>query len=188
MRVVVTGGAGFIGSALCRHMVVQRADEVLNVDKLTYAANLRSLATIACKANYRFAQADVADEVRIAELFKDFEPEAIIHLAAETHVDRSIESAHAFIQTNVVGTSVLLDSARKYWSDLPSDRQRRFRVVMVSTDEVYGSLSSEDDPAFNERSSYLPSSPYAASKAAADHLAKCLAPNLWFAGHHLKLL
>ena len=113
MRVVVTGGAGFIGSALCRHMVAQRTDKVLNVDKLTYAANLRSLATIACRANYRFAQADIADEVRIADLLKDFEPEAIIHLAAETHVDRSIASAHAFIQTNVVGTSVLLNSAKE---------------------------------------------------------------------------
>jgi dTDP-glucose 4,6-dehydratase len=170
MRVVVTGGAGFIGSALCRHMVAQRTDTVLNVDKLTYAANLGSLATIACRTNYRFAQADIADEVRVADLLKGFEPEAIIHLAAETHVDRSIESAHAFIQTNVVGTSVLLELARKYWSALPSDRQRRFRFVMVSTDEVYGSLNSKD-PAFNEKSSYLPSSPYAASKAAADHLA-----------------
>jgi dTDP-glucose 4,6-dehydratase len=119
MRVVVTGGAGFIG-------VVQRTDRVLNVDKLTYAANLSSRAKMACKASYQFAQADIADEARIAGLLKDFELEAIIHLAAETHVDRSIESARAFIQTNVVGTSVLLDSARKYWSDLPSGRQTRF--------------------------------------------------------------
>jgi dTDP-glucose 4,6-dehydratase len=170
MRVVVTGGAGFIGSALCRHMVGQRGDIVLNVDKLTYAANLGSVEPIASQANYRFAQVDIANATQIAQLVKEFAPEAIVHLAAETHVDRSIESSRAFIQTNIVGTSILLDVAREYWSGLPSARQKRFRFLLVSTDEVYGSLNLQD-AAFTEASSYDPSSPYAASKAAADHLA-----------------
>jgi dTDP-glucose 4,6-dehydratase len=170
LRVVVTGGAGFIGSALCRHMVGRRGDMVLNVDNLTYAANSHSLEPIVGAANYRFAKMDIANATQMEELIQEFGPDAVVHLAAETHVDRSIDSARPFIQTNVVGTSILLDVAKKYWMGLPSMRQQRFRFVVVSTDEVYGSLGLQDPP-FTEASPYDPSSPYAASKAAADHLA-----------------
>jgi dTDP-glucose 4,6-dehydratase len=170
LRVLVTGGAGFIGSALCRHMVARCGDIVLNVDKLTYAGNLRSLEPIADHCNYRFVQSDIANAARMTDLLQEFLPDAVVHLAAETHVDRSIDSAGPFIQTNVVGTSIFLDLTRDYWIGLPPAHQRRFRFVMVSTDEVYGSLSLRD-PAFTEATPYDPSSPYAASKAAADHLA-----------------
>jgi dTDP-glucose 4,6-dehydratase len=170
LRVLVTGGAGFIGSALCRHMVGRCGYIVLNVDKLTYAANLHSLQAIAGDANYRFVQVDIADAVRMADLMREFSPDAVVHLAAETHVDRSIDVAGPFIRTNVVGTSILLDLARQYWLGLAPPRRQRFRFVMVSTDEVYGSLGLHD-AAFTETTPYDPSSPYAASKAAADHLA-----------------
>src|SRR6516225_8232149 len=135
LRVLVTGGAGFIGSALCRHMVEQGEFTVFNVDKLTYAANLHSLQSIAECPNYQFAEADIADAPRMTELVRDFSPDAIMHLAAETHVDRSIDSPQPFVQTNVVGTAILLDAARRYWGGLPPERRERFRLVMVSTDE-----------------------------------------------------
>jgi dTDP-glucose 4,6-dehydratase len=170
LRVLVTGGAGFIGSAVCRHMVCKLGYLVLNVDKLTYAANLYSLQAIAQKSNYRFVQLDIADAARMGDGMREFSPDAIVHLAAETHVDRSIDNAAPFIQTNVVGTSILLDLARQYWARLTPARRQRFRFLMVSTDEVYGSLGLQD-AAFTESTSYDPSSPYAASKAAADHLA-----------------
>ena len=170
LRALVTGGAGFIGSALCRYLVDRVGLAVLNVDKLTYAASLPSLDAISDRENYRFVRADIADAHRMSSLISDFSPDVIIHLAAETHVDRSIECASLFIQTNVVGTSILLDLATQFWAGLPPSRRHRFRFLLVSTDEVYGSLSL-DDPAFTEETPYDPSSPYAASKAAADHLA-----------------
>ena len=168
MRILVTGGAGFIGSALCRYLVGKRDIEVLNVDKLTYAANLHSLDPIADKPNYRFLQADICDRSAMTAAFLDFQPDAVIHLAAESHVDRSITGAGEFIQTNVVGTFALLEAARGYWSSLKGAAHDAFRFLHVSTDEVYGSLGP--DGLFEETTAYDPSSPYSASKAASDHL------------------
>ena len=170
MRVIVTGGAGFIGSAVCRLLVGTLGHDVLNIDKLTYAANPESLRPIAHCAGYRFARADIADRTAMDRLMRDFAPDAVLHLAAESHVDRSIAGPDAFIRTNVLGTQVLLEAARGYWSELPAKRKAAFRFLHVSTDEVYGSLGP-DDAAFTEATAYDPSSPYAASKAAADHLA-----------------
>lgn len=167
-RVLVTGGAGFIGSAVCRHLVVQ-GDAVLNIDKLTYAGNLASLSAIAKQPNYRFARIDVCDQAAVAEAFAAFQPTLVMHLAAESHVDRSIVGARDFIDTNIVGTFSMLEAARGYLSKLGSDARDRFRFLHVSTDEVYGSLGA--DGLFAETTPYDPSSPYSASKAAADHLA-----------------
>lgn len=167
MRIAVTGGAGFIGSALCRYLVSDVNCSVLNIDKLTYAGNLRSLETISDNKNYDYLQADICDFQALSEAFVRFEPDAVIHAAAETHVDRSIAQPHEFIQSNAVGTYVLLEASRAYWEQLERPRQRRFRFLHVSTDEVYGSL--EDKRSFNESSPYDPSSPYSASKAASDH-------------------
>lgn len=166
MRVIVTGGAGFVGSAVCRHLVGDRGAIVLNVDKLTYAANLNSLTPIAGRAGYHFIQADICDRAAMDAAFDEFRPQAVIHLAAESHVDRSITASDAFIQTNIVGTFTLLEAARSYCSRLGDDDG--FRFIHVSTDEVYGSL--EADALFREGSPYEPSSPYSASKAASDHL------------------
>jgi dTDP-glucose 4,6-dehydratase len=166
-RVIITGGAEFIGSALCRHLVRTGA-EVLNLDKLTYAGNLASLTEIGNAPNYRFAEADICDAQAMASAFESFQPDHVMHLAVESHVDRSIVGAGAFIQTNAVGTFVLLDAARRYWSGLAGGRRDAFRFLHVSTDEVYGSL--DDTGLFTEHTSYDPSSPYSASKAAADHL------------------
>jgi len=166
-KVLVTGGAGFIGSAVCRRLVAEGAS-VLNLDALTYAGNLQSLAQIDNAPNYRFAKADICDGRAVAEAFETFAPDHVIHLAAESHVDRSIEGGGAFIKTNVVGTFTLLEAARAYWRALPSSRRDGFRFLHVSTDEVYGSLGEEG--AFVEETRYDPSSPYSASKAAADHL------------------
>ena len=182
LRALVTGGAGFIGSAVCRYLVDQVGLTVLNVDKLTYAANLPSLETISDRENYRFARVDIADAHRMNDVISEFSPDAIIHLAAETHVDRSIECASPFIQTNVVGTSTLLELATQFWARLPPSRRRRFRFLHVSTDEVYGSLGL-DDPAFTEETPYDPSSPYAASKASADHLASA-----WYRTYGLPII
>ena len=165
---MVTGGAGFIGSALCRHLVRSDA-EVLNIDKLTYAANLKSLDPVAARPNYAFREADICDNAALAEAFEDFRPDAVMHLAAESHVDRSITGSAAFIDTNIVGTYRLLEAARAYWQVMPSEKAERFRFLQVSTDEVYGSLG--EDGAFSEETPYNPSSPYSSSKAAADHLA-----------------
>lgn len=170
MRIAVTGGAGFIGSAVCRYLVGTLGHEVVNIDKLTYAANLASLESIAGSNAYTFAQIDICDRSALDEILATTAPDAIIHLAAESHVDRSITGAGDFIQTNVVGTYQLLEAARAYWSDLPEDRRSSFRLLHVSTDEVYGSLAM-DDGLFSEETRYDPSSPYSASKAASDHVA-----------------
>ncbi len=169
MRILVTGGAGFIGSALVRHLVTG-GHEVLNVDALTYAGNLASLKLVENRPNYRFLKADIRDGGAMAQAMSGFAPERIMHLAAESHVDRSITGAADFIQTNVVGTFVLLEAARAYWSTLAEPERGAFRFLHVSTDEVYGSLG--DEGLFHETTPYDPSSPYSASKAASDHLAK----------------
>lgn len=166
-RVLVTGGAGFIGSAVCRHLVGSGAC-VLNVDKLTYAGNLASLRDVENEENYRFARVDICDDVLLADAFVGFRPDQVIHLAAESHVDRSIVGARGFLDTNVVGTFVLLEVARRYWQKLDPAKRSSFRFLHVSTDEVYGSLG--EGGFFTEETAYDPSSPYSASKAAADHL------------------
>jgi dTDP-glucose 4,6-dehydratase len=166
-NVLVTGGAGFIGSAVCRHLVGAGAN-VLNVDKLTYAGNPASLATIDNAPNYRFARIDVCDRPAVADAFQRFQPDHVIHLAAESHVDRSITGSDAFIRTNILGTFSMLEAARDYWLGLDGEKREEFRFLHVSTDEVYGSLG--DDGLFVETTPYDPSSPYSASKAASDHL------------------
>jgi dTDP-glucose 4,6-dehydratase len=170
MRVLVTGGAGFIGSALVRHLVLDKGYEVLNVDALTYAGNLASLNLVEDKPNYRFLQANICDRAGMEQAVTSFRPDRIMHLAAESHVDRSITGAADFIQTNVIGTFTLLEAARDHWSSLESSAKEAFRFVHVSTDEVYGSLA--EDGLFTEDTPYDPSSPYSASKASSDHLAK----------------
>ena len=169
MRILVTGGAGFIGSALVRHLVRDVGAEVLNVDKLTYAGNLASLKVIENAPNYRFLQADICSGQAMAEAFESFRPDRVMHLAAESHVDRSITGAAEFVQTNVMGTFFLLENARRYWDGLTGQARDDFRFLHVSTDEVYGSLG--DEGLFHEETPYDPSSPYSASKAASDHLA-----------------
>lgn len=169
MRVLVTGGAGFIGSALVRYLVSDVGAEVLNIDKLTYAGNLASLKPIENAPNYRFLKADICDREAINEAFASFAPDYVMHLAAESHVDRSITGAADFIQTNVNGTFTMLEAARQHWDGLPEEKKAAFRMLHVSTDEVYGSLG--EDGLFEETTPYDPSSPYSASKAASDHLA-----------------
>lgn len=168
MRVVVTGGAGFIGSALVRHLVDVRGATVTNVDKLTYAASLASLDSVAANPNYSLVKADICDRAAMDQVMRDARPDAIMHLAAESHVDRSITASAEFIQTNVVGTHTMLEAARAYWSALAPDAKARFRFLHVSTDEVYGTLPP--DGFFVETTAYSPRSPYSASKAASDHL------------------
>jgi dTDP-glucose 4,6-dehydratase len=176
-KVLVTGGAGFIGSAVCRRLVAHGVS-VLNLDALTYAGNLQSLTPIDNAPNYRFARVDICDRRAVAEAFETFAPDHVIHLAAESHVDRSIMAGDAFIQTNVVGTFSMLEAARAYWHALPTLRRDAFRFLHVSTDEVYGSLLGEG--AFVEETRYDPSSPYSASKAAADHLVSAWARTYGF--------
>jgi dTDP-glucose 4,6-dehydratase len=170
MRIFVTGGAGFIGSALVRYLVIEKGYDVLNVDALTYAGYLPSLRLVDGKENYRFLHANICDRGAMDQAISSFRPDRIMHLAAESHVDRSITGAVDFIQTNVIGTFTLLEAARDYWSALPGDGSEQFRFLHVSTDEVYGSLG--DDGLFTEETPYDPSSPYSASKASSDHLAK----------------
>lgn len=169
-RVLVTGGAGFIGSALVRHLVAETDDSVLTIDKLTYAGSLTSLASVMDDPRHVFAQIDIADRMRMEEIFLGYEPDAVVHLAAESHVDRSIDGPAEFLRTNVLGTYHLLEVALKYWSELERPRKERFRFVHVSTDEVYGSLG--DEGRFTETTPYCPNSPYSASKASADHLVR----------------
>lgn len=169
MKVLVTGGAGFIGSAVCRHLIANTPASVINIDKLTYAANLSSLQSIDADERYQFFQLDICDAARLSAVLRRHRPDAIVHLAAESHVDRSITGPADFISTNIVGTYVVLEEARSYWETLKPSERDRFRVLHVSTDEVYGSLGAGG--LFSERTPYDPSSPYSASKAAADHLA-----------------
>jgi len=170
MRVIVTGGAGFIGSALVRHLALEKGYDVLNIDALTYAGNLASLHLVEGRPNYRFLKADICDRDVMEQVVREFRPDRIMHLAAESHVDRSITGAGDFIQTNVIGTFTLLETARGYWSALEGRAKEDFRFLHVSTDEVYGSLG--DEGLFTEETPYDPSSPYSASKASSDHLAK----------------
>jgi dTDP-glucose 4,6-dehydratase len=185
MRLLVTGGAGFIGSALVRSALRDSATSVVNIDKMTYAATPEALECVTSNpglaARYRHVCADIRDRDVVREAFRTTEPDAMIHLAAETHVDRSIDEPTAFVDTNVVGTFVVLDEARDYWSSLPADRQAAFRLVNVSTDEVFGSLGAEGR--FDGDSPYRPNSPYAATKAAADHLARA-----WFQTYGLPVV
>ncbi len=173
MRIVVTGGAGFIGSALVRHLILDEGHDVLNVDKLTYAGTETSLVAVSNHSSYRFLKADICDRAAIAEALESFRPDRIMHLAAESHVDRSITGAKDFIDTNVIGTFNMLECARQYWMTMEPDRKQSFRFLHVSTDEVYGSLG--ENGLFVEDTPYDPSSPYSATKAASDHLAKAWA-------------
>lgn len=171
MNILVTGGAGFIGSAVIRHIIQNTNNQVLNIDKLTYAGNLESLKEIDQHSNYEFKQIDICDTEQITAAIDAFQPNAIMHLAAESHVDRSIDGPAAFIQTNIVGTYTLLEAARKYWMGLDAEAQQNFRFHHISTDEVYGDLEGTTD-LFTETTSYAPSSPYSASKASSDHLVR----------------
>ena len=182
MRVLVTGGAGFIGSALIRQLIAEEEDAtVINVDKLTYAGNLECVESVASSPRYQFERVDVCDAEAVRQLFQRHEPDAIIHLASETHVDRSIDGPAAFIQTNIVGTYTLLEAVREYTANLSGSEKAHFRFLHVSTDEVFGSLGAAGY--FTETSRYCPNSPYAASKASADHLVRA-----WHTTYHLPVV
>ena len=171
MKILVTGGAGFIGSALIRYLIEGTHNEVINLDKLTYAGNLDSLQSVADSPRYKFEQADICERESLDRIFTTYQPDAVIHLAAESHVDRSIDGPGDFIQTNLVGTYSILEAGRTYWSGLTDTARAGFRFLHVSTDEVYGDLAGCDD-LFREDTSYDPSSPYAATKAGSDHLVR----------------
>lgn len=170
-KILVTGGASFIGSAVIRYVVQHTENHVLNVDKLTYAGNLESLATVAHHSRYQFSQTDICDRAALDRLFETFQPDAVMHLAAESHVDRSITGSAAFIETNIIGTYQLLEATRQYWNGLDEDKKSAFRFHHISTDEVYGDLEGTDD-LFLETTPYAPSSPYSASKASSNHLVR----------------
>lgn len=172
MTIFVTGGCGFIGSAFIRYLLKHTQHNVVNIDKLTYAANPQALVSVAANPRYQFVQADICDSSALKQLFLQHQPQAVVHLAAESHVDRSISGAADFIQTNINGTFTLLEAARHYWQTLTALQQAAFRFHHVSTDEVFGDLATAELPAFTEQTAYAPSSPYAASKAASDHLVR----------------
>ena len=177
MKILVTGGAGFIGSAVVRHIIENTQDSVVNLDKLTYAGNLESLKTVDSSERYTFEQVDICNRKELDRVFKSHKPDAVMHLAAESHVDRSITGPSDFIQTNIVGTYNLLEAARDYWNTLNNESKADFRFHHISTDEVYGDLPHPDEqqgelPLFTEQTSYAPSSPYSASKASSDHLVR----------------
>lgn len=171
MKLLVTGGAGFIGSAVIRHIIKNTDHSVVNVDKLTYAGNLNSLADVSNDSRYVFEHVDICNAIAIAQLFEKYQPDAVMHLAAESHVDRSIDGPAAFIETNIIGTYILLEAARNYWKALPAKQKEEFRFHHISTDEVYGDLHGTDN-LFTETTPYAPSSPYSASKASSDHLVR----------------
>ncbi|MGI9830124.1 dTDP-glucose 4,6-dehydratase [Vibrio vulnificus] len=171
MKILVTGGAGFIGSAVIRHIINHTQDSVVNLDKLTYAGNLESLSDVAENSRYAFEQVDICDRAELDRVFAQHKPDAVMHLAAESHVDRSIDGPAAFIETNIIGTYNLLEAARAYWLTLEENVKAHFRFHHISTDEVYGDLEGTDD-LFTETTSYAPSSPYSASKASSDHLVR----------------
>ncbi|WP_286748585.1 dTDP-glucose 4,6-dehydratase [Marinobacter sp. UBA2688] len=171
MKLLITGGAGFIGSAVIRHIISDTKDEVVNLDKLTYAGNLESLGAVSKSSRYVFEQVDICNRAEVDRVLAEHKPDAIMHLAAESHVDRSIDGPAAFIETNIVGTYTLLEAARQYWNGLDAERRENFRFHHISTDEVYGDLEGTND-LFTETTSYAPSSPYSASKASSDHLAR----------------
>ena len=171
MKFLITGGAGFIGSAVIRNIINNTSDSVLNLDKLTYAGNLESLADVSGSRRYEFVRGDVCDKALLGNIFARFKPDIVMHLAAESHVDRSIDGPGEFIQTNIVGTYALLEEARNYWFSLNDKKKQNFRFHHVSTDEVYGDLE-DDEGLFTEETSYAPSSPYSASKASSDHLVR----------------
>jgi len=169
--ILITGGSGFIGSAVVRHIIRNTTDSVLNIDKLTYAGNMDSVATVADNKRYHFVQADICNASKMSDIINKYQPSAIMHLAAESHVDRSIDGPAEFIQTNIIGTFTLLEAARAYWESLSKDKKVSFRFHHISTDEVYGDLKDTTD-LFTETTAYEPSSPYSASKASSDHLVR----------------
>lgn len=171
MKILVTGGAGFIGSAVIRHIIFHTNDEVLNLDKLTYAGNLESLDMVKSSPRYQFEHGDICNRNQVERIFKEFQPDLVMHLAAESHVDRSIDGPSAFIETNIIGTYTLLEASRKYWSELEQQKKEQFRFHHISTDEVYGDLV-DTCSLFTEATPYAPSSPYSASKASSDHLVR----------------
>ncbi len=189
MKILITGGAGFIGSALVRYLIEEQEDEVFNVDKLSYAVHPYSLASVITNSRYHFKKIDVCDEVALHLVFEEFKPDAVIHLAAETHVDRSLSGADAFMQSNFMGTYNLLEVTRHYWETLAEPKRQQFRFLQVSTDEVYGDLPHpDDDPqardlCFKEDSTIAPSSPYSASKASSDHLV-----HAWYRSYGLPVI
>jgi dTDP-glucose 4,6-dehydratase len=171
MKVLITGGAGFIGSAVVRHIIGGTVDSVVNLDKLTYAGNLESLAEVSCSERYAFEHVDICNLDELDRVFREHQPDAVMHLAAESHVDRSIDGPAAFIETNIVGTYTLLEAVRQYWQGLNESRKAAFRFHHISTDEVYGDLEGPHE-FFTESTPYAPSSPYSASKASSDHLVR----------------
>ena len=179
MKILITGGAGFIGSAVVRYLIKSTDCEVLNLDKLTYAGNLDSLADVSSSEKYRFEQIDICDKPSLSNIIVDYSPDLIMHLAAESHVDKSIDSPDIFIEANIVGTFNILEVSRTYWSSLKHSKKDNFRLHHISTDEVFGDLASTDD-LFTEETAYEPSSPYSASKASSDHLVRA-----WYRTYNL---
>jgi dTDP-glucose 4,6-dehydratase len=182
MRIMVTGGCGFIGSAVIRRLIAATAHNVINVDKLTYAASEAALERAGADSRHVLVRADIADRAAMRDIFATHQPDRVMHLAAETHVDRSIDGPAAFVETNILGTYTLLEAARDYWSTLAADRAANFRLHHISTDEVFGALGPDDAP-FTEHTRYDPRSPYSASKAASDHLVRA-----WFHTYGLPTL